>query len=340
LVRIIFITIFLITSGKEASASFSVPDHMLGVKKIMKDFRKPIQDKLLQMRQNFIERSYKNGTRFISNEKVVCPFGVEIAPKESIVTYTYTTDVTKDEVTNKITTVQNRLLRGCAKKDTIQERIKIVGNKAYLQDHQDVMQGKLQLQMGKGAKELVDYRMLDSQGVQVMRIYSKISDTKRITNFYFGDQKFIQITYIKNKTNLDLRYRFYNMDFNINRNGFVYSEAIPARTDNFFRAIVHDNGAIEYFNDKGIQVSLASFQKNFQLNGISWIMDSILIELPVTDFVSTGGDSARLKEELRNAQTWLIGGNPAQLNLVRNLIEEYLQAVDKGLLIDKRPNRQ
>lgn len=338
--RISFILLFLIIIVNGAHASFAIPDHMLGIRKITQDFRKPIIDKLLQMRQNFIERNYKNGTRFVSNEKVVCPFGINVSPLSNLATYTYSTKVVKNKKTAKVTSYENRFLRGCAGKDTITEKIKTVGKKSFINDHKTIMQGNLRLQMNKGEKESIDYRMVDSNGVQVMRIFSKVTGNDRVTNFYLGDQKFIQIFYKRLGEKLDVRYKFYSVDFILNRNGYEYTSRIDARSNGFFRAMIYDNGPIEYFNDKGVQVSLATFQKSFQLNGINFIMDSVLIELPVTDFVSSGGGSERLKEELRNAQNWLIGGNPAQLILVRNLIEEYLQAVEKNLLIDNRPKKQ
>lgn len=325
---------------KEVSASFAIPDHMLGIKKFAKDFRKPVINKLLQMRQNFIERKYKKGTRFISNEKMVCPLGTVIYPFNNLATYTYKTKVVTDKKTGKVTSYENRFLRGCSQKNTITEKIKIIGKKAFINDHDDIMQGILQLQMNKGEKEIIDYRMIDSAGVQIMRIFSKVTGNERITNLYLGNQKFIQIFYKRQDDKLEVRYKFYSADFLLNRNGFEYSSHIEARSNGYFKAMIHDNGSIQYFNDKGIQVSLASFQKFFQLNGINFIMKSVLIELPVTDFVSSGGGSARLKEELRNAQTWLIGGNPAQLNLVKILIQEYIQAVEKNLLIDNRPKKQ
>lgn len=340
MVRIVLIILSVFILEKAAHASFSVPDNMLGVKRILFDFRRPLKDKLLQLRQNFIERKYKQGTRFVSNEIVTCPFGVKVQPLENIVNYSYTQDISKDVQTGKVTTIENRTFRGCAKKKTLTERIKVIGDKSYAASEKDILQGNLNLTMDNGGREIIDYRMFDSDGNQVMRLYSKINGKYRFTNYYFGSDKFMQILYEKKNDKLDIKYRFFPFDFILNRNGFQFSTKVGARSQGYFRAFVYKSGAIEYFDDKGVQVSLASFQKNFQINGINFIMNSILIEFPVTDFVNTGGDSARLKEELRNAQTWLIGGNPAQLNLVRNLIEEYLQAVDKGLLVDKRPRGQ
>lgn len=338
--RISLILLLSMFIGKGANASFAIPDHIFGIKRILEDFRKPIQDKLTQLRQNYIERTYKNGIRFISNEKVVCPFGIGIEPLTNIVTYSYTSQVSTDELTGKVTSYENRKLRGCAKKDTISEKIKIIGKRAFLNDHKTIMNGGLSFQMNNGEKDLIDYRMMDSDGKQVVRIYSKVTGNDRITNFYMGDEKFMQIFYKRIGDKLEVRYKFYSFNFQLNRNGYEFRSHINARSDGYFKAVIHDSGAIEYYNDKLVQISFASFQKSFGLNGISFIMESILIELPKTDFVNSGGGSARLKEELRNAQTWLIGGNPAQLNLVRNLIEEFIQAADKNLLIDKRGKKQ
>ena len=221
MVRISFIFFFSTMIASGAHASFAIPDHMLGIRKISIDFRKPIIDKLLQMRQNFIERNYKNGTRFVSNEKVICPFGVTVQPLNNLATYTYSTKIETDDKTGKVTSYENRFLRGCASKDTITEKIKIIGNKSFINDHQTIMQGNLRLQMNKGEKEVIDYRMIDSAGVQIMRIFSKVTGNDRITNFYLGDQKYIQIFYKRMGEKLDVRYKFYSVDFILNRNGYA-----------------------------------------------------------------------------------------------------------------------
>ncbi len=82
---------------------------------------------------------------------------------------------------------------------------------------------------------------------------------------------------------------------------------------------------------------MAKFQKAFHMEGLTYPVMSVLVELPTTDFVSSGSKSARMLEELRNAQTWLITGGAAQINLVKILIDDYIKAVDKGMISDNRP---
>lgn len=334
MVRIVLTLLILLNIGKEAKASFSLPNQFFGIKRISNEYRLPIKNKLLQLRQNFIEKVYTGGTRFTSNQQVVCPFGIKVTALSPIVKYHYTLKTEKKD--GKTTSYENRFLKGCDQSNSIVEKIKVIGDKSYLSSINDIMSGEYDFSMSPG-KEVLDYRMFDGFGEQVIRLYSKVTGNNRISYFYLGYEKYMQITYKKIGGKLDVRFRFYPINFNINRNSSQFRMSIPARYDGTYRGIIYDTGAVEYYNEKGIQISLATFQKTFGLNGVNFIMNSMLIELPATQFVNSGNQAARLIEELRNAQNWLIQGGPAQLNLVRNLVEEYLKAAENGLLVDKRP---
>lgn len=337
MVRIALFIFSIILVGKEASASFSLPSQFFGIKRISDEFRLPIKNKLLQLRQNFIETNYKGGTRFTANSETNCPLKTVVPALSPIVKYEYRLKTQK--LNNKTITYENRFLKGCDQSQTLVEKIKVVGNKTYFSSNIDILSGNYDFSMTDGKEEL-DYRMFDGFGEQVIRLYSKIENNQRISNFFLGPEKLMQIIYKKMKGKLEVRFRFYPITFAMDRNGSKFKMSIPARYEGYYKGIIYDSGAIEYFNEKGIQISLADFQKRFGLEGVSYIMNSILIELPETKFVNSGNQSARLIEELRNAQNWLIQGGPAQLNLVRNLVEEYLKASQNGLLVDKRPNDQ
>jgi hypothetical protein len=311
-----------------------LPNHMIGLRRLAEDYRQPIKTKLLQLRQNFIERQFESGTRFFSDTLITCPLGVQVFEKQPLVRYEFQKKAFQEN--GKIISQEFRNLKGCSGEDSLVERFKTIAKKEYLSSDQTIMKGEFDFTLSSD-KESIDYTLFDSKGEAVVRLYTRQEGSERFTHYYLGGQELMRISYKKMASRLEVAYRFFSINFTMNRNGYRFTSAIPARFIGAYRALISNDGAIEYFDDLYNPISLATFQKKFSLNGVNFILDSLLIELPKTDFVNSGNQSTRLIEELRNAQIWLINGNPAQLNLVRNLVEEYLQAAEKGLLIDQRP---
>ena len=63
-----------------------------------------------------------------------------------------------------------------------------------------------------------------------------------------------------------------------------------------------------------------------------------LRRFPTTEVTSSSGSNQRLLNELRIANSRLLNGT--ELNLVRILIQQYIQAVEKGEFVDNRPKKQ
>jgi hypothetical protein len=337
LVRVILrSSIFILLIGWQTCfASLSFPKQFLSPTSITKELRLGLINKLVQLRQNFIERKTPTGAKFISDKDVVCPLGTKVLKNESLVSLSFSNHYQKIEGSSKIQSYEYRNYYGCTGNISLKESIIVISDEKKGHKLQDQLAGELDLRFGN-KYDSYDYKMVDGRGDQVLRIVTNKSQDVLNTTISIGNEKYISITINKLKNKSVFRYKFNAIPFVINRNGFSFEMNIPQRFEGFMKAEVFDNGRINYFNPKGIQVSLSSFLQEFQLDGFDFIMDSLLATVPKTKFFTSGNENARILEELRNAQAWIISG---QDNLVRNLIESYIKDIKEGLILDKRPNR-
>jgi hypothetical protein len=317
-------------------ASLSFPKQFLSPNSITKELRLGLINKLVQMRQNFIERKTTSGSKFISDKNVSCPLGTKVFKNENLMSLSFSNQYQKNQKTSKFHSYEYRNYYGCNGTIALKESIIVIADVKHSNSKQDQLAIELDLRY-KDNYDSVDYKMIDGNGDQVLRIVTTKTKTVLNSTISIGNEKYIVISINKLKDRSIFRYRFNPILFKINRNGFNFEMKIPMRFDGYIRAEVFKNGRIHYFNPKGIQISLASFLQEFQLDGFNYIMDSLLATVPKTKFFTSGNENARILEELRNAQAWIISG---QDNLVRNLIEGYIKDIKDGLILDKRPNPQ
>jgi hypothetical protein len=323
---VIFLAMFSLAHAGE----YDLPKGFLSEVTLAEQFRLSIQNKLTQMRQNFVERSFSNGTRFYATNDITCPQGTKVQSRNDLLRMRVTQDV-DEQLT------ENIFYYGCRGSLTMREQVVTSGKKLTPASVPQLLMGQLNTSL-TADETSKDYRLLDGQGDQVFRILTRLVQGRLINHFYLNDQQYLRITRFKRSQYLEVRYEFFPIHFSMNRNGFEFSMSLPARFEGYYSARIYNNGVVHYYNEKRDPVSLATFQNSFKLEGFSFILDSMLIELPQTKFVTSGLRSGRMLEELRNAQTWLING--IQLNLVRNMVEEYIKAVQQGLIIDNRPAKQ
>jgi hypothetical protein len=288
------------------------------------------------MRQNFIERKTQDGSRFISDKNVTCPLGVKVLSNDNLMSLSFSNNYKVNSETKKINSYEHRNYSSCDGSLAFRESIVVVADKKQRHTREDQLLGELDLRFNNEF-DSVDYRMIDATGEQVIRSFTSKTKNKLISVISIGNEKYINISIDKELNKKVFRYRFNPITFKVKRNGFEFEMNIPLRFSGHMKAELFDNGRIKYFNPKGIQVSLASFLKEFELNGLDFVMNSVLKSVPKTSFFNTGNANARILEELRNAQAWITTG---QDNLIRNLLEEYIAAVNKGEIVDSRPKKQ
>jgi len=339
IIRSIFILLIASTWSLQVLATKQLPPSLKSATSIANEFRLGITNKLIQMRQNFIEKRINNGAVFYSNKNVVCPLGVKVQKQENLVKYTFSNKVSGAGPKKRNSEV--RRFFGCADTVSFVETIVSTGERPEVHSRSEILTGKINFQMGE-LEQSKDYKIKDGKGVQIFRIHQEKSrnGNRSTTWFYIGLECILKIVQDDKSLFSILKYHFFSILLELDRNGFAFSMNIPSRHDGAYTVKVNENSFIEYFNDKSQRIPMAKFQEAFFMESLDFPVVSVLVELPKTGFISTGSESARMLEELRNAQAWLLIGGETQINLVKLLVDEYIKAVDKGSISDNRPNKR
>lgn len=319
--KIKYFIIFIITLQVQAQ---SLGPEFLTAKSYTDQFRSFLINKLKQMDQNFIRDINQGEIRYISNDTTFCLDGTKVEKNQPLMRIIFAPKLEKENY-NEV-----RDYMGCNGRIAFQELIEVQGIKKALHSTEDFYQNKLNLNKLTSFKAF-KYSLIDNQGEIVFSFHHQTLDaTTKELDFYINNQLLFKRTIINAQ---DVIYNSYAIEFSMNRNGYNFRANSPAKFSRPISAKVTKNN-VEYYNQMQRRISLADFQKNFILEGFNFIMESLLAYYPKTSFVTSNLQSSKLLSELRDAQTFLING--VQLNLVRNLIEEYIEAVQKGEIVDNR----
>jgi hypothetical protein len=286
-------------------------------------FRPLLLNKIKQMDQNFIRNINQGSITYISRNDEVCLDGSHVEKNQPLMQILFDQKL-KDKNYEEV-----RSYVGCNGRVVFQEVLFIKGIDSLLHSQDDFYNYKLDLSKASTYDE-IQYFFIDDHGARTFAINGQKSNKLSEMNFFLNNQLFMK-RIIENDQWVS--YSSYPLHFKMNRNGYRFETRSSKRFHNQLRANVTKNN-IEYYNPEGERISLASFQENFTVSGFNFIMDSFLAYYPKTEFVTSNLQSSKLLNELRDAQTFLING--VQLNLVRNLIEEYIEAVKKGEIVDNR----
>ncbi len=321
-IRIVFLLLFSLNVG-----ALELGPEFLTAKSYSDQYRSILVNKLKQMDQNFIRDINGPEIRYISKEDTTCLDGTKVEKNQALMRVIFDNKLKEDKYT------EVRDYMGCNGKVAFQEYIEIKGINQALHNLSDFYASRLKLGAVKNYKNF-EYTLFDNQGERVFSItnevLSKENKNNSEMNFFLNNQLFFKRIINNEKW---ITYHSYPLSFSMNRNGYSINIKSAGRFQRPIMAHITPYN-IEYYNEDQERVALAKFQENFTVNGFNFIMDSLLAYYPQTSFVTSNLQSSKLLTELRDAQTFLING--VQLNLVRNLIEEYIEAVQKGEIVDNR----
>lgn len=323
--------LILLILSTQIAFSFEIPADLLSPQKITNELRLNLVNKIAQMKQNFIQRNFESGIYFTSNERVICPLNTTVERNQSLFKIVSKNEDNSDENDQKISS-DKRFYYGCAGKLSFFESLTFEGKEHISTKKEDVFEGKINLKLNQNFNKMT-YKMEDGFGSEILRINTVKSDNSFTSTIFLNNQKFIIIKGSKNKVEKYL-YHFFPLNFSLNRNGYSATNQSSERFMGYMYFIKNSDNQLTYFDSRHNQISFVDFQKKFIINGLDFIMDSVLIELPRTKFASLGNQNARLLDELRNAQAWVTSG---QANLVRNYLESLIKSIKEGYITDTRP---
>lgn len=292
--------VFLLLLSHVVSAQ--IPRGLTSVARIREEIRIPLDNKMIQMRQNFIETPRQGVLIYSADKNIRCPNDNIVFRGEPLLRV-----VTNEEIHPIKRTIKTYY--GCSK------------NIAY---REITVETKSQFRYELlGPDNLSIFSLLRSD-----RGASAQSEIKLLGNIVYRIQEFSRQSY------LEIFYFRYPFRVNFSLNGFDLNFNRNVDESGHYIVRVFPSKRVEFFNNKGERISKGNFNQTFQFRGISYFIDAILQDLPATKFLNAGDRNQKLIQELRNAQTFLLSGTNG--GYVRNLINEYIKNAEAGELIDNR----
>lgn len=301
-----------------------LPGEFFSISMYSEYFRQNIENKITQMSQNFVKVVSPGEVYFFSNSETSCQNGEKVPARQKIMSISFSKELKGQEYT------ESRIYKGCGGHVSFKEILRVSGASSELHTDKEIFEGKMDLDSPESQRAM-SYELKDGEGKLVFSGYFKRFGKSTSTVFKLGDSKFSTRTTDVTAQGKKVIFKAYPFEFNQSRNGYRIN--FDSNGNGTLMALITDMNTI-YYNNNRERTSMANFQGSFNLGGLDIIMDSMLAELPETKFVTTGTQDAKMLEELRTAQTFLISGT--QLNLVRELVEKYIKAVEEGSIVDNR----
>jgi hypothetical protein len=317
------ITFIIFISFALPSFALELGNEFLTAKSYTDQFRQLLLNKIKQMDQNFIRNIEDGSITYISRSDELCLDNTLVTKNIPLMRIILTQSL-EDGVYQ-----ETRSYTGCNGKVVFQENIVAKGLSAPMHTMDDFHKNNMDFSKVREYSAF-EYSFLDEDGGRTYAVVSRTDNDIQEMNFILNNQVFMQR--VIQDTNW-ISYTSFPLDFEMSRNGYRFRTSSTKRFDNQLRAKINKNN-VEYYNSKGERIALATFQKNFTVNGADLIMDSFFAYYPKTSFVTSNLQSSKMLTELRDAETFLING--VNLELVRILVRDYIEAIERGEIVDNR----
>lgn len=332
-------SILLCLSGSLLANGLPLPNAIYSIDDLIREFRSPLKTKVEELKKNYRFRSSNNFVEYTSNEKVNCLF--QNWDAESVLTkieYFF-----RKEGKEALDVLR---YSGCGDQLSLVERFVRVGENQSALSFQDFSNGNLSFELKK-EWERYYYQLQNNLGENLFTLNARwVTPAKNHALYVLNirDQEFllINIQYLPEETRATYTFRgfnvayqylpYFNMNVNQNHSGFSFKVIVKKEAPNnpFFLSsqdiLLSQNSFVSYFNYWAVTNGLENVKK---------FVDFHLYWFPPTEFVSSGGQSQRLINELRLNLNRILNNN--NLNLVEVYLRNLIQSVETGLIIDRRP---
>ena len=305
------------------SFAIELGNEFLTAKSYTDQFRQLLINKITQMDQNFIRNINDGSITYISRSDELCLDNTLVTKNIPLMR------IILSQSYDKGVYQETRSYTGCNGKVVFQETINAKGLSKPMHTMDDFYKNNMDFSKVR-EYESFEYSFIDEDGGRTYAVVASKNKNIQEMNFILNNQVLMQRIIQDGNW---VSYTSHPINFEMNRNGYTFRTSSSKRFDNQLRAKINKNN-IDYYNSKGERISLAAFQKNFAINGADFIMDSFFAYYPKTSFVTSNLQASKMLTELRDAETFLING--VNLDLVRILIREYIEAIERGEIVDNR----
>lgn len=312
-----------------------LPPSVSSADDIVNEFRNIFTTKIIELGKNFITLLSDKTIVFTSNTTVNCN-GSNIPKGEPLATMQYNFKKDAQEL------VEKAIYTGCRGQISLVEDVITRGETLNPLKYEDFIKGKRSFDLADDEHYRL-YRLSNSDNEEIFKMLIEKNQKSKIIELYFVGEKFLRMNYDFQESTTKLTLTYFPFKGRYVRKHARWS--FNRNFDPFNNTVVVTKGSVNlvsYLDKYGEQFSQTDYLELYDqkitsgtLNEIRNILDYHNYYFPETKIIQTGSENERLKEELRIAFNRL--QNNTELNLVKKLIQDYMEAVEKGLINDERP---
>jgi hypothetical protein len=329
--------ILFINLNNVYAENIPLPPSVAGIDDIINDFRGTLTTKIIDLGKNFIGQLSDKTIIFKHNNVLNC-HGDMIPQGEPVSSLQYNYKKTNNEL------VEKSIYTGCLGQISLVEDVVTRGGELAPLKYSDFIKGKRNIDLDDQQNYRL-YRISNSNNEEIFKMLIEKSDQKKLVDFYILGQRFLRFNYnfTESETRLTITYTGYSAKY-VQKYG---SWEIDSNFDPINNAVIVTKGGInqvKYIDGNGSAISQNDFLSRFDkfvtsgsIARVRSIFNYHNFYFPTTKIIQTGTQNEHLKAELRVAFNRL--QNNIELNLVKKQIQEYIDAVENGLIIDNRPKQ-
>lgn len=329
---LILFGLFILSTLAHAE-NIQLPTSVLGVDDIISEFRTQFSTKLVDLGKNYISTFNKDSVYFTNSDVVVCN-NIKNTPGERLGGISYMYKAGSSDLYEKVQYF------GCNQETALIEEVTTVGTNLAPQKFSDIIKGKRSFDLKDNETSKI-YKIKNELSEEIFTVYIEKKDNAKYVNYFFLGQKVLSMFYDygANATSVVINYYGYSASYVRKFASWSFDRGFTPFTN---RVYAKKGELVQYLDKENTPISLSNFVNmfnstimNLTVAKLSDIIEYHTYFFPMTEATKSGSQNQRFLEELRKAQTRLLTNS--ELNLVKNLLQEFINAAELGQITDNRP---
>lgn len=331
----LFIVLLLLLSINAHAETIPLPASVPGPDDIISEFRTQIVTKLVDLGKNYISTIGNNVLIFTNSDAMKCN-EVDHAAGEALASIQYNTKASGNQLSEQV------VYTGCNSQISLIEDVITYGENLAPLKFSDILKGTRSVELKPNETRRI-YKISNGEGDEIFSVVIEKGNKSQSMLFSILQQKFLTINfrYEPTSTRAVLTFFGYSATYTRKYGRWGMNKKMDPSSISVF---AKKNGPAQYFNNEGNLISLSSFVSSFSKNvmdntvqTITDILEYHTYYFPKTESTKTGNQSQRFIDDLRLAQNRLLSNT--DITLVKNLIQELINAAELGQITDNRPKK-
>ena len=315
-----------------------LPSSIASIDDIVNEFRDTTTDKIDELSKNFISLINDKTVIFTASNELRCN-GLKTPVGQAVSSLQYVVKKNPNEL------IEKTVYTGCNGTISLIEDVISRGSDLSPLDFNNFIKGKRVIDL-RPNENYRYYRLSNSDNEEIFKLIIERRPNGKVAQFFLVESNFLTLNYefSETETKLQMMYNGYKgkyvrqfASWEFDRLYEPFKNTVVAKkSGKFIETTFYDTRGVQ-FTQKDFLTRVNEFLFNGPLKRIRDFLDYHNYYFPSTEVVKASGQNEVLKEELRLAFNRL--QNNSELNLVKKLIQEYIEAVNLGQILDKRPKK-